>query len=205
MHTLTSIEEVSRTKRRTEWDDGLTLMLNIYDVFEFDLRKGTVLDDDTYAELWKKLLTRGKKKALDLLTRSDRTRSELNNILKRNGYPERMISEITAYLDSYHYLDDRRYAGNYADYASGTLSKRALQEKLRLKGVSPEIIKEAVEEAHIDEEAQIKELLIKRCGGDLSKLKDRAFYEKQLRFLASRGYGYNMIRSVTDKEHDSLT
>lgn len=99
-------------------------------------------------------LLQGKKRAMRLLERRDYSRKELTEKLESDGYEEDLLSEIIAYLDSYHYLDDVRYAGSLIRSRKTVKSRRELLYYLRTKGLSEEAIEAAMEsDYHMKEEA----------------------------------------------------
>ncbi|MGN0506046.1 MAG: regulatory protein RecX [Lachnospiraceae bacterium] len=91
------------------------------------------------------LLLCGKKRAMQLLERRDYSRKELTEKLRKDGYAEELLTEIIAYLDSYHYLDDVRYAGMLIRGRKTTKSRRELVYYLKTKGISDEDIEAAME------------------------------------------------------------
>lgn len=98
-------------------------------------------------------LLQGKKRAMHLLERRDYSRKGLTEKLARDGYEADLISEILAYLDSYHYLDDVRYAESLIRSRKTTKSRRELLYYLKTKGISEEAIETAMESNyHMKEE-----------------------------------------------------
>ena len=55
------------------------------------------------------ILKRAKQKALSLLQSMDRTKSELRERLLRQDFPEKIADEAVRYVESFGYVDDRRY------------------------------------------------------------------------------------------------
>lgn len=99
-------------------------------------------------------LLQGKKRAMRLLEHRDYSRKELAEKLAEDGYEEDMLAEILAYLDSYHYLDDVRYAGNLIRSRKTVKSHKELLHYLRTKGLSEEAIEAAMESNyHMEEES----------------------------------------------------
>ncbi len=99
-------------------------------------------------------LLQGKKRAMHFLERRDYSRKGLIEKLARDGYEESLISEIIDYLDSYHYLDDVRFAESLIRSRKTTKSRRELLYYLKTKGISEEAIEAAMESNyHMKEEA----------------------------------------------------
>lgn len=99
-------------------------------------------------------LLQGKKRAMRLLEHRDYSKRELTEKLVRDGYEEDLISEIIAYLNSYHYLDDVRYAENLIRSRKTSKSRRELLHYLKTKGISEEAVEMAMESNyHMKDEA----------------------------------------------------
>lgn len=95
-------------------------------------------------EMQQKQLSLGKRRAMNLLSRRDYSRKELTDKLKKDMYGEKLIEEILQYLDSYHYLDDIRYAGVIIRGRMQSKSRREIVCYLKTKGISEEDIEEAM-------------------------------------------------------------
>lgn len=106
---------------------------------------------------------RAKKRALHLLERMDRTEHQLREKLRASEYPEDVIEEAIAYVKSFHYLDDERYAETFTRYRKERMSRQQIKQKLMLKGVSKDIISNAIEEEYdVDETIHIRSILEKK-------------------------------------------
>jgi len=151
----------------------------------------------------KELLLKGKKRALRLLERKDYSRKELIDKLKKEGYTENLVDKIIEYIDSYHYLDDSRVAGNYIRSRMGYKSKRELEYKLKQKGISEEEIDAAMgenyknEENIPQEEVAIRKFLQKYQINDESVI-DVSLEEKQklAAKLYRKGFDLDKIRKI---------
>lgn len=144
--------------------------------------------------LQKKVILR----AMHLLEQMDRTEKGLREKLKRSDYPEEMIEQAIAYVRSYGYLDDDRYARNYIRYRLQSKSRRQLMAALAQKGIDRETAGRAWEEVAAeeqpDERVLIGSLIDKKCGGRITL--DEKEYRRLQGFLARRGFSWENIRSV---------
>lgn len=139
-----------------------------------------------------------KLKALRLLEQMDRTEVQLRRKLKEKGFPEEAVDEAVAYVKSYHYLDDARYAAAYIELKSRTKSRRQIEQGLLQKGIDRQMIADALEDfGKIDESAQI-EALIRKKGLDWEHAEPKEI-QKLCQSLMRRGFSYQDIRSVIDK------
>lgn len=130
---------------------------------------------------------RAKRRALHILERCDRTEKELREKLERSYEPE-AVDEAVAYVKSFRYLDDMRYAVNYLSCRGQEKSRRQLeQELLYRKGISRDILEKACLEVEPqDEREQIRRWMEKKRihpeTADQAEL--RRFYS----FLMRRGF-----------------
>ena len=104
---------------------------------------------------------------MNLLKAKDYTKRQLTDKLKQGAYPDEIIEEALAYVESYGYIDDRRYARNFIEYHIGTRSRRRIENDLQQKGIRRELIALAFDEllgegVEIDETAQIQKFLLKK-------------------------------------------
>lgn len=135
---------------------------------------------------------RAKKRALHLLERMDRTEQQLREKLMASDYPEEVVEEAIAYVKSFHYVDDKRYAENFTRYRKESLSRQQIKQKLMMKGVDRDTIALAIEEEYdADERVHIRKLLEKKhFDGDS---KDEGEFRRVYNYLLRRGFRSNDI------------
>lgn len=140
-------------------------------------------------------LTRAKKRALAILTDSDRTEKQLYDKLKKAGYGEEVVAAAIEYVKGFGYIDDLKYSVRYIDYNRQRKSRARLQYDLIKKGISKELLGRAFEEAgEWDERPMIRQLAERK----LAKMdrEEPNTYRKVASFLGSRGYQAEDIASV---------
>ncbi|MDQ3985821.1 MAG: recombination regulator RecX [Actinomycetota bacterium] len=109
-------------------------------------------------------------RALDLLSVQDRTERGLRDRLATDGHSNDDIDDAVARLKELGLVDDLSFALEFVE-RRGRLKRLAPQgliAELEAKGVTPEIARQAVEEAGIDEEAAAIEVasdLMARVAG----------------------------------------
>ena len=86
---------------------------------------------------------------MHLLEKQDRTEYQLREKLRQNEYPKEAVEQAIAYVKSYHYIDDLRYACSYVRYQKEKKSNRRLQQDLQKKGVAKEFIEQALLEVPV--------------------------------------------------------
>ena len=140
---------------------------------------------------------RAKKRAMHLLERMDRTESQLRRKLTESGYPAESVEQAIAYVKSYHYIDDKRYAESYIRYHQQQKSRLQLQMNLIRRGISAEVIEAAMEEAYEgSEEELIRKLLVKKCY-DAERM-DRKEKYKIYQYLMRKGFSGSAVRRCMD-------
>ncbi|MBO4396796.1 MAG: regulatory protein RecX [Eubacterium sp.] len=140
-------------------------------------------------------------RAMALLLHKDRTEHELTVKLRKAEYSDEAVSFAVEYVRKYGYIDDLRYAKSYIELHIGNMSRRQIRQKLFERGVSDEIVSEAfsayeeTDETGVDPEETAMNLLIrKRLRG--RSISDLTYEEKQkqMRYLAGKGFPTEMIR-----------
>ena len=149
------------------------------------------------------LLKKGKKRAMHLLEKKDYSRKELRDKLVKGEYPEEIIAEIFAYLDSFHYLDDLRVAGSFIRTRKDQKSRRELEYLLKQKGISEEDIFIAMEENYVTESGDSQEeLAIRRCLQKYhvtEEMLQTCSYEEKQKLAAKlyrKGFSGDKIRNI---------
>ena len=103
----------------------------------------------------------GRKKAMALLTHNDRTKWELCDRLGRAGFEQEVIEDAVAYVESFHYIDDLRYATRFAEIYSETRSIQRIRIDLQKRHVPEEYIEIALESIGWDDSLALKKELRK--------------------------------------------
>ena len=101
------------------------------------------------------------------------------------------------YVRSFGYIDDRRYAKKFIDFAKGKKSRVRIVYDLQQKGVPRDVIDEAFESAEEwDEKDLIRTLAEKKLRSmDTS---DPASYTKVASYLARKGFQGSDIMAVLE-------
>lgn len=136
--------------------------------------------------------------ALTILERSDRTEAQLRQKLKEKEYAPEEIDETIDFLKEYRYVDDAAYAARYIRTCSSRKSVRQIRCDLERKGISKELIAEGLGENPVDEEEQVRRLLVKK-GYQPGQRMEPDQYRKLMGALCRKGFSYEVIRRVTDR------
>ena len=169
-------------------DNGDSFVLYKGEAAKLSLFENEVVDDTKYQQIMTEILgKRATKRAMHLLEQQERTEKQLRDKLAQGGYPRQCIEQAITYVKSYHYVDDYRYATVYIRYRQEKESRQKLTQKLMMRGISKDIIMQALEEEFVTDECeQIKELLKKRHYDPDNA--DEATRRKTAQFLMRKGF-----------------
>ena len=197
--TVTRIEEYTKSKYKIYLNDAFAFVLYKGELRQYKIKEGELLSDETYQEIIEVVLTkRAKLRTMHLLQSIDRTEADVRRKLKEGLYPESVIDSAIAYVKSYHYIDDARYAGNYIDYRLGSMSRSELKQKLLQKGIDKEIIEEQLNERTEAGDEQEKELLKRLMLKKMKEPRNLDYQEKNKLFsyLYRKGFSLGDIERI---------
>lgn len=186
---ILSVEQQPKGKRRLRLDNGETWVLYIGELRTLELTEGVVLSEQQYEQIRQDIIgKRAKKRALHLLERMERTEQQLRQKLTEGGYPPDLVDDAIAYVKSYHYIDDARYAESYVRLHGDAKSVGKLRLELRAKGIDAEIAEQALAgcEETRDERALIRELMEKRHYD--AACADQTQQRRMYAYLLRRGF-----------------
>lgn len=131
-------------------------------------------------------------KAADLLSRRDHSRGELLIKLRRKGFAKG-AEEALEKLEEYGYIDDERFARNYASelFRVKHFGKRRISQELYKKGISREIADAVTDELDF-ESGNLAELIEKKYYRCLDSEKG---IKKTVNALLRMGYSYGEIKA----------
>ena len=207
---------IPKGKRRTViWLDGTPAgILDNRDVSAYRLEAGSEIDEPAWQRIVQEtILPRGKRKALELLQLQDRTTKELHDKLIDAEYTEEQTWEIIAYVASFRYIDERRYAINYFRVHAKTKSYREMQQVLLSRGVEEDTVAAAYEQFVRDsggtdaegddvespEVLAVRRYVSGRVRGTAMTVEQRG---KIYSGLMRKGFSYDAIRNVLSEYAD---
>lgn len=137
--------------------------------------------------------------ALGQVARRPRSEWEMRDYLKRKDYDPELIQEIIAKLYAGKWLDDLDFARRWVETRRllKSTSKRRLQQELKAKRVSDDVISQVLEEDETDELIVLKDLVERKRKQ--SRYQDD---EKLLAYLIRQGYNYGDAKSALVSEDD---
>lgn len=198
--TVTELMEVSASKVKVYIDQEFAFVLYKGELRKYGIKKGQNMDPQVYQELYREILPkRAKLRCMNLLKSRDYTGMQLRQKLKQGFYPEEIIEEALAYVESFHYIDDLRYAEDFIHASQTCKSRRRIENDLLKKGIASDVIETAWGNweglgNEQDEEEQIKRLLAKKhYDADRADGKEM---QRMYAFLARRGFATDKIRKA---------
>lgn len=193
---ITAIKQQERLKGR----------YSIYadEKYVFSLSEGALLDEKLYIGMelsreqvkdYKKLSADDKAYGLTLayVARRPRSEWELRDYLRRKGYDEVVSEQIMERLRTLGFVNDESFARSWVDNRRllKPVSKRRLQQELRQKRVSDEVISKVLQEDETDEQDTLRQLITR-------KRKQTRYQDNQklMQYLARQGFNYDDIKSA---------
>lgn len=173
--------------------------------YAFSLSEGALLDSHFAAgkELSKEELREWKQRASDdkiyslaLRYAALRPRSiwEVAAYLHRKGASPALAQSLVNKLSNIGLLHDETFAYSWVTNRRllRPTSKRKLQQELRARHISDELIEQAINKEEIDERATLRQIAAKKS--QLSKYRDNKL--KLMQYLARQGFNYDDIKEV---------
>lgn len=188
MVAVNNYEALGKGRYRVAFDNGVSCILYRSEAAQLSIEVQCSLTDENYDYLINEIVgKRAKKRAMHILEQMDRTEHQLREKLARGEYPQECIDSAVEYVKKYRYLDDERFASSYVRYHQEKLSRQQLSVKLTQKGVSKDIIAEALEmEYEADDGKKIRNLLSKRHFDPDNT--DRQEINKIYQYILRRGF-----------------
>tara|TARA_A100001037_G_scaffold134679_1_gene122057 strand:- start:330 stop:764 length:435 start_codon:yes stop_codon:yes gene_type:complete len=136
-------------------------------------------------------------KALDILSRREHSSYELKTKLKKFEPDEKDLNELIEKLKASNFIDDERFAALFIkSKAQSGYGPSYIAQYLAKKGISPDLYD--INSLDIDWQSICKDQFDKKRQDKEINFKEK---EKILRFLAYRGFSYEIIKSAL-KEYD---
>lgn len=182
-------------------EDGDAFPLYGKELTAYGIVEDEEISESDFCEIMEQVLPkRARMRAMYLLKAMDRTEAQLRRKLAEMHYPDEIVQNAIDYVKGYRYIDDLRYALSYMEYRKDSKSVRQMEQELYQKGVSKEIVEEAVQQIELpDEEVQIRSWLLKKHYDP--KQAQQKETERMYRFLMRKGYSMSSIRRVVSLEN----
>jgi regulatory protein len=138
-------------------------------------------------------------RALRLLSGREHSRSELERKLARFEEEPGSLAKVLDQLEAKDFINAARVVESVVHRRAGKLGVSRIRQELQSKGLEPEEIASAVLQLRSTEVVRAREIWRKKFGAPAQDAAERV---KQMRFLASRGFGGETIHRVVAGEED---
>lgn len=194
---VTQISEISKARYRVYLDGQFAFVLYKGELSRFHIKVDQECSEEIYQQIMTQILPkRAKLRSMNLLQSRDYTRRQLEDKLKQGEYPPECVEEAIAYVESYGYIDDYRYAKDFIEYHLQTKSRKRIETDLTRKGIGKDIIEKAFDEledlgVEQDELSLARTLLNKKkyCANTATKQEQQKMYG----FLYRKGFQSDTI------------
>ena len=140
-----------------------------------------------------------KGRALRLLAGREHSRAELEKKLRTHEAEPGELQRALDDLQAKGFIDEQRVVDSVLHRRATRLGAGRVKQELQAKGISAEAVAEAVDSLRGTELERAREVWRKKFGEPAADPAGRA---KQMRFLASRGFGAEAIRRVVQGGED---
>lgn len=194
---VTQITGITKGRCRIYIEEKPAFVLYKGEVKRLGIREGEAVSEESLREIQQEILPgRAKRRAMNLLQSRDYTESALREKLRGGDYPENCVEEALAYVKSYGYVDDRRYAKDFITYQLDRKSRVRIEQDLMKKGIGKDMIRSVFEEldeegTRQDEDVMIRSLLEKKKYDP--KTAARQDKQRMYAFLYRRGFHVEAI------------
>jgi regulatory protein len=168
------------------------------------LQRGQVLSDAAIESLQQEGgIESGYHKALDYLSYRPRSRAEVGAYLQKRGIPEIQADAIIKRLEGAGLLDDGAFAQFWVENRERFRPRgvRALRYELQRKGISDEIIEQALASVDVSRGAYKS---ASRKAHQLKHKDQQTFHRKIVEYLARRGFDYEVAREAAERHWTEL-
>ena len=196
MPKITALKQQVKNKERVSLFLDDEFAFGMAAILAMGLRVGQVLTEEEIATLKDEATFEAcKQSAFTFLAHRPRSEWEIRRNLKGKEYPPAIIDATIRRLEELDFCNDVEFARYWVRQREQfkPRSPMALSQELRQKGVEREVIDEVLSE--IDVEASAMRAAEKRAPR-WEHLDEEMFREKMSRYLAGRGFRYDVTRDV---------
>lgn len=201
---VTQIVELSKSRSKVYIEQEFAFVLYKGELRLYKIREGEEIDEKDYQMIMKEVLPkRAKLRAMNLLKSREYTTASLRTKLKQGLYPDEIIEEALAYVASYHYTDDVRYAVGYMNCHEQDKSRKRIEQDLLKKGIDKKTLEEAWNQweeqgGEMDESGMITKLMEKKhYDANTASMQEQ---QRMYGFLMRKGFSHEQIRKALRTE-----
>lgn len=199
--TIEQIKKSGKYKVSITFDSEETVLLSAKTANRLGFNEGQEFSEEDYEELLKEeVYPLARKKAMDLLVRSDRTEKELRERLAYAGFTGEAVEQAIAYVKGFRYIDDGRFAKNFTEYRAANMSNLRLKQELKHRGIEDELIEECL--SLRTEDGILRKLIYKKL--DLIDISDEKKLKKIRDSFYRKGFLLSDINELMGEYIDSV-
>ncbi|RKI76640.1 regulatory protein RecX [bacterium 1xD42-87] len=195
--TVTQLTALGKGRYKVYIEDRPAFVLYRGELNRLGIREGEEITEGNLREIQEEILPlRAKKRAMNLLQKREYTTAALREKLRDGEYPEACVEEAVAYVESYGYVDDLRYARDFIVYNLDRKSRTRIEQDLMRKGIQKDTVRAVFEEleeegTRQDEASMIRTLLDKKKYD--AKNADAQEKQRMYAFLYRKGFHADAI------------
>lgn len=176
-------------KNKYLFENGLSIGLNNEIVNKYDLKRREELSHEEYLQV---LELAALSTSYYYLAKRDYTKKEIYNKLLQKYWEKNPILKVIKRLEEAGYIDDKEFAISYVKIKK--CGKKKIIYDLKLKGITSEVIEEAL--SFYEEEDELEEL--SRAWDKLGEKEE----QKKIASLMRKGFSYGDIKRVIIKKRE---
>ena len=134
-----------------------------------------------------------KGRALRLLSQREHSRLELERKLAQHETEPGELAKALDELQARGFISEERVVESVIHRRASKLGTARVKQELQSKGLSAEVMAEAVEQLRSTELERAREVWARKFGTPATEPKEKA---RQIRFLVSRGFAAEVVRKV---------
>jgi regulatory protein len=139
-------------------------------------------------------------RAMRLLSTREHSRAELERKLAQFEEEPGQLAKVLDTLTTKDFINEGRVVESVLHRRSAKLGTQRIKQELQAKGLEPEAVADALHRLRASEVERAREVWRKKFGTPPQDASERG---KQMRFLASRGFGGDTIHRVVSGGDDN--
>lgn len=141
-----------------------------------------------------------KGRALRLLSSREHSRLELTEKLQSFEQEPGQLARVLDELQAKGFIDEQRVVDSVLHRRANKLGAARVRQELQAKGLPPEAVQAATVQLQLTELERARAIWQKKFSAAPNTPEARA---KQMRFLAARGFGGDVVRRVVSSGNDN--
>lgn len=197
---ITALEEQKRNTNRINVYINGNFAFGLSKFVGRNIKEGQIISEKQIDDLVNK---ESREKAYQIglryISYKPRSCNEVEEKLEKSGFSEEIISSVVGEYKEKGYLDDLEYARQWVDVRSSSKprSRRQLEYELKKRGISENLISEAIENA--PEDIDLAYALGKKYLRRYQHLDEDGFKKKLFGVLARRAFSYEVVKKTVNK------